>query len=43
MLRAGDPAPDFSLLDHEGEPHALADYRGRYLVIWFYPKALTPG
>ena len=43
MLKQGDNAPDFSVLDHEGQRHSLEDYRGRYLVIWFYPKASTPG
>jgi peroxiredoxin Q/BCP len=42
-LSAGDPAPDFDLLDHTGSPVALSDYRGRKLVIYFYPKAFTPG
>lgn len=43
MLKVGDPAPDFSVLDHEGNPHTLADYAGHNLVLWFYPKASTPG
>ena len=37
------PAPDFSLADHEGNLHALADYQGQWLVLYFYPKDDTPG
>lgn len=37
------PAPDFSLTDDEGEPHVLADYAGKWLVLYFYPKDDTPG
>jgi len=36
-------APDFSLTDSEGNQHSLADYRGRWLVLYFYPKDETPG
>ena len=43
MLRAGDTAPDFTLNDHEGRAVTLADLRGRRAVLWFYPKADTPG
>jgi peroxiredoxin Q/BCP len=43
MLSAGDPAPDFSLQDQDGNPHTLADYAGRQLLIYFYPRADTPG
>ena len=43
MLKVGDPAPDFSLIDHQGRTHSLKDYQGKQLVIWFYPKADTPG
>lgn len=39
----GDPAPDFVLADQYGEQHALADYRDKWLVVFFYPKADTPG
>lgn len=43
-LRLGDPAPDFSLLNQEGQPVQLADYRGqRHVVLYFYPKDETPG
>lgn len=43
MLTAGSPAPDFRAVDDAGAPRSLADYRGRHLVLWFYPKADTPG
>jgi peroxiredoxin Q/BCP len=42
-LAAGDPAPDFTLPDADGKPVALADYRGRRVVVYFYPAAATPG
>jgi thioredoxin-dependent peroxiredoxin len=43
MLKPGTPAPDFKVRDHLGREHSLADYRGRRVVLWFYPKADTPG
>lgn len=43
MLAAGQPAPDFSVADESGNVHRLADYAGKTLVLWFYPKADTPG
>ena len=43
MLQTGDPAPDFSLSDQDGATHSLAGYRGRKLLIYFYPRADTPG
>lgn len=36
-------APDFTLLDSEGKSHTLSDYRGHYVLIYFYPKDDTPG
>src|SRR3954467_8452354 len=42
-LTAGDTAPDFTLPDTEGKPFSLADYRGRRVVVYFYPAAMTPG
>ncbi len=42
-LKAGDKAPNFSGLDQNGKPHTLADYKGKKLVVFFYPKASTPG
>ncbi len=43
MLAPGDSAPDFSLPDQDGKTHALADYRGRRVLLYFYPKDDTPG
>ncbi|MGI8579649.1 MAG: thioredoxin-dependent thiol peroxidase [Solirubrobacteraceae bacterium] len=43
MLKATDPAPKFTLPDHEGEPVSLKDFRGQPVVVYFYPKASTPG
>ena len=43
MLKAGDEAPDFSVKDHTGRTQTLSDYRGKNVVLWFYPKADTPG
>ena len=42
-LKAGDKAPNFSGLDQNGNQHTLADYKGKRLVVFFYPKASTPG
>lgn len=41
--KAGEPAPDFRLADQNGKVHTLADYRGKWLVLYFYPKDDTPG
>jgi thioredoxin-dependent peroxiredoxin len=42
-LAEGDRAPDFTRPDQDGTPVALADFAGKALVIYFYPKAFTPG
>jgi len=42
-LSAGDMAPDFTLPDSEGKNVSLSDYRGRHVVVYFYPAAGTPG
>jgi len=42
-LQPGDKAPDFTLPDDTGAPVALADYRGRRVVLYVYPAAMTPG
>ena len=42
-LAIGDPAPDFTLPDQQGQPVSLADLRGQRVVIYFYPKDDTPG
>jgi peroxiredoxin Q/BCP len=43
MLNVGDIAPDFEVETHRGERVKLADQRGKAIVLWFYPKADTPG
>lgn len=43
MLSPGDTAPDFTGRDHLGNTVRLADFRGKFVVLWFYPKADTPG
>ena len=43
MLQAGDQAPNFTLKDHRDETRSLADFAGKTIVLWFYPKADTPG
>lgn len=43
MLNVGDNAPDFTLSDQFGEIHKLSDYRGKKVVLYFYPKDDTPG
>lgn len=43
MLKVGDVAPGFAVPDHKGQTRKLSDYRGRTVVVWFYPKADTPG
>jgi peroxiredoxin Q/BCP len=42
-LSPGDPAPDFTLPDADGNLVALADLRGRKVIVYFYPAAMTPG
>ena len=42
-LEAGSPAPDFTLPDADGKPVSLKDYRGRRVIVYFYPAAMTPG
>ena len=39
----GSPAPDFTLISQEGASVSLKDYRGRWVVLYFYPKDQTPG
>src|SRR5215210_2527346 len=43
MIAPGTTAPDFQLPDQDGEPVTLSDLRGRPVVLYFYPKADTPG
>lgn len=42
-LKKGDKAPNFSAVDQDGKMHNSVDYRGKKLVVFFYPKASTPG
>ena len=43
MLKAGDKAPDFTLPDQDGSPVKLSSLKGAPVVLYFYPKAATPG
>lgn len=42
-LKVGEMAPDFALPDDAGVVHRLSQYRGRWVVLYFYPKDMTPG
>ena len=42
-LTVGDPAPEFTLPDANGSDVSLSDYRGQRVIVYFYPKASTPG
>ena len=43
MLNVGDKAPDFSIPSHTDDKVSLMDFKGRTLVLYFFPKADTPG
>ena len=43
MLEKGTSAPDFKLDDQDGNPVSLSDFKGKKILLWFYPKASTPG
>ncbi|MCC7331845.1 MAG: thioredoxin-dependent thiol peroxidase [Flavobacteriales bacterium] len=43
MLKIGDKAPNFVAEDQFGKKHSLTDYKGKKLILYFYPKDLTPG
>ena len=43
MIKVGDKAPEFSLPDQDGKTHALNDYLGKWVLLYFYPKDDTPG
>ena len=42
-LKVGDKAPSFKSIDQDGEEHNLSDYSGKKIIVFFYPKASTPG
>ena len=42
-IREGEPAPNFALPDQDNKTHALPSYRGKWVVLYFYPKDDTPG
>ncbi len=42
-LNIGDPAPNFTLADQEGNTVKVSDFKGKKLLLYFYPKADTPG
>lgn len=43
VLEAGVPAPNFETVDDQNRPLKLSDFRGKWVVLYFYPKAMTPG
>jgi peroxiredoxin Q/BCP len=43
MLEAGAVAPSFTLPDQDGQPVSLDELRGHWVLLWWYPKASTPG
>lgn len=43
MLQVGELAPDFTLVDQDEKSHTLSQYRGKKVVLYFYPKDMTPG
>ena len=43
MLNIGDKAPDFILLDGDENTVSLSDFKGQKVVLWFFPRASTPG
>jgi thioredoxin-dependent peroxiredoxin len=43
LLEVGQKAPDFTVKDHTGKETSLSDFLGKKVVLWFYPKADTPG
>ena len=43
LLKVGDKAPDFSIPNQDGDLCTLSDYKNKNIVMWFFPKANTPG
>ncbi len=42
-IKLNSPAPDFTLPDQDGKQHSLSDYKGKWVLVYFYPKDDTPG
>jgi peroxiredoxin Q/BCP len=42
-IKMGEAAPDFEMVDQYNKPHKLADYKGKWVVLYFYPRDDTPG
>ena len=42
-IEEGKKAPDFTLTDQDGRQVSLSDFKGKDVIVWFYPKADTPG
>tara|TARA_A100001037_G_C14605157_1_gene394786 strand:+ start:141 stop:272 length:132 start_codon:yes stop_codon:yes gene_type:complete len=43
MIDIGQTAPDFTMTNQDGELVSLSDHSGKYVLLWWYPKADTPG
>lgn len=43
VLTQGTPAPDFDVPDENGKRQTLKEYRGKKVILWFFPRASTPG
>ncbi len=43
MLKVGEKAPDFTLPDQNGNDVSITNFKGQKVVLWFFPKANTPG
>ena len=43
MLKIGSKAPEFELINQDGETVKISDFKGQKVLLWFYPKASTPG
>ena len=43
LLQVGDRAPSFSLINYDGKEVSLSDFKGKNVILWFFPKASTPG
>ena len=42
-IKIGEKAPEFSVVDEKGKAHSLKDYKGKKIILYFYPRDLTPG